>query len=92
MRNDPLRALPKIMLPSVAADADILAFALHFGLPAEVPPAAVEESRRIAHEDGIGLLITYFQGSARMAAAEALPVSWEHFRRTVVAFADQGTL
>ena len=86
------RAFPKITLPNVAADADILAFAAHFGLGEDLPLDAMEEARRIAAEDGVGLLITYLQGATRMAIAERQAVSWEHFLRTMAAFADQGIL
>ena len=83
------RALPTITLPAVASDADILSFAGHFGLTVEMSAAAMGEARKIATENGIGLLITYFQGAARMAAAEQVSATWEHFLRTVKAFNGQ---
>ena len=86
------RALPKMTLPNVAGDADIAIFAAHFKLPDDVPDGAVEHVRRIAREDGLGLLITYFQGAARMAASEECAVRWDHFLRTVRTLADQGTI
>ncbi len=41
------RALPKIMLPSVATDADILAFAAHYGLSEDMPPDAIAKTRQM---------------------------------------------
>ena len=83
------RALPKVMLPNVATDEDILAFAAHYGLGDDVPPAAIAEARRIAADDGVGLLITYLQGAARMATAERIVITWQHFLRTIKAFGGQ---
>ncbi len=83
------RALPKVMLPSVASDADISAFAAHYGLGDDIPPAAIAEARRIAADDGVGLLITYLQGAARMATAERVVVTRKHFLRTIKAFGGQ---
>ena len=84
------RSLPKVMLPNVAGDVDILAFAEHYGLSGEeMPPAAIAKARQIAANDGVGLLITYLQGAARMAAAERVVVTWEHFARTVRAFSGE---
>lgn len=80
------RSLPKIMLPSKAEDGDILAFAEHYGLgSADMPAEAISKARQVAAEDGVGLLITYLQGAARMAAAERQIVTWAHFLRTIKA-------
>ena len=80
------RALPKIMLPNVVSDAGIFAYAEHFGLGDEVPATALVHARQLAADDGVGLLITYLQGAARMAAAERVVVTWKHFLRTIRAF------
>ena len=84
------RGFRKIKLPSVATDADILAFAAHFELGEEMPAQVVEQVQSIAVADGVGLLITYFQGAARMAASEQSMVTWEHFRRTARASEEEG--
>ena len=85
------RALPKVLLPSKAEDEDILAFAEHYGLNGvDMPPEAIAKARQIAAEDGVGLLITYLQGAARMATAEHVVVTWRHFLRTIKAFGGDG--
>ena len=84
------RALPKVLLPNKADDADIMAFAEHYGLSgADMPPPAIAKARQIVAEDGVGLLITYLQGAARMATAERAVVMWTHFLRTIKAFGGQ---
>ena len=90
MRQLRRRSLPKVVLPSVADDEDIVEFAAYFGLGEQMPPELVRKTRQIAADHGIGLLITYFQGAARMAAAERVPASWVHFQRTIKALANQG--
>ena len=80
------RALPRVVLPSVTADEDIQAFAGHFGFNDDLPPEAIEATRRIATDDGVSLLITYMQGAARMAKAEGATLAWDHFFRAVRAF------
>lgn len=86
------RALPIIRLPAEPADEDVIAFAGHFQLDPEMPATAVEVVRRISADHGVGQLITYFQATSHLAAAEKMRPTWMHFLRAVKALHGLGAI